>query len=62
MLPNTISKTITLEDGREIIIETGALAKQADGAVVIKMGKAILLATVVTKKKQVRGLIFSLCL
>lgn len=51
MLPNIISKTITLEDGREIIIETGALAKQADGAVVVKMGKAMLLATVVSKKE-----------
>jgi polyribonucleotide nucleotidyltransferase len=58
MLPNTISKTITLEDGREIIIETGALAKQADGAVVIKMGKAILLATVVTKKEAGEGVDF----
>src|SRR5690606_33323863 len=46
-----ISKTITLEDGREIIIETGALAKQADGAVVVRMGKAMLLATVVSKKE-----------
>lgn len=51
MLPNLISKTITLEDGREIIIETGALAKQADGAVVLRMGKAMLLATVVSKKE-----------
>lgn len=58
MLPNTISKTITLEDGREIIIETGALAKQADGAVVVKMGKAILLATVVTKKEAGEGVDF----
>src|SRR5690606_38438460 len=51
MLPNVISKTITLEDGREIIIETGALAKQADGAVVVRMGKAMLLAAVVSKKE-----------
>ena len=51
MLPNIISKTITLEDGREIIIETGALAKQADGSVVVKMGKAMLLATVVSKRE-----------
>ena len=51
MLPNVISKTISLEDGREIIIETGALAKQADGAVVVKMGKAMLLATVVSKQE-----------
>lgn len=51
MLPNIISKTITLEDGREITIETGALAKQADGAVVVRMGNAMLLATVVSKKE-----------
>ncbi|SEJ47333.1 polyribonucleotide nucleotidyltransferase [Cyclobacterium xiamenense] len=58
MLPNVISKTITLEDGREIILETGALAKQADGAVVVRMGKAILLATVVTKKEAGEGVDF----
>lgn len=51
MLPNIISKTITLEDGREIIIETGALAKQADGSVVVRMGKAMLLATVVSRRE-----------
>lgn len=58
MLPNLISKSILLEDGREITIETGALAKQADGAVVVKMGKAILLATVVTKKEAGEGVDF----
>ncbi len=58
MLPNLITKTITLEDGREIIIETGALAKQADGAVVVKMGKAMLLATVVSKKEAGEGVDF----
>ncbi|TFV97652.1 polyribonucleotide nucleotidyltransferase [Algoriphagus kandeliae] len=58
MLPNLITKTITLEDGREIIIETGALAKQADGAVVVKLGKAMLLATVVSKKEAGEGVDF----
>lgn len=58
MLPNIISKSIILEDGREIIIETGALAKQADGAVVVKMGKAMLLATVVSKKEAGEGVDF----
>ena len=58
MLPNVISKSILLEDGREITIETGALAKQADGAVVVKMGKAMLLATVVTKKEAGEGVDF----
>ncbi|NOZ48336.1 MAG: polyribonucleotide nucleotidyltransferase [Chlorobi bacterium] len=45
---NKIEKTIKLKDGREIIIETGKLAKQADGSVVVKMGKTMLLATVVS--------------
>ncbi|UZD23503.1 polyribonucleotide nucleotidyltransferase [Algoriphagus halophytocola] len=58
MLPNLITKTITLEDGREITIETGALAKQADGSVVVKMGKAMLLATVVSKKEAGEGVDF----
>jgi len=42
-----ISKTLKLDDGREIILETGKLAKQADGSVVVKMGDTMLLATVV---------------
>ncbi len=58
MLPNLITKTITLEDGREIIIETGALAKQADGAVVVRMGKAMLLATAMSKKEAGEGVDF----
>jgi polyribonucleotide nucleotidyltransferase len=58
MLPNLITKTIKLEDGREIIIETGALAKQADGSVVVRMGKAMLLATVVSKKEVGEGVDF----
>lgn len=44
-------KTIDLGDGREILIETGKLAKQADGSVVIKMGNTMLLATVVSAKE-----------
>ncbi|WPR76914.1 polyribonucleotide nucleotidyltransferase [Algoriphagus sp. NG3] len=58
MLPNLITKTITLQDGREITIETGALAKQADGAVVVKMGKAMLLATAMSKKEAGEGVDF----
>lgn len=42
-----ITKTFTLPDGREISIETGKLAKQADGSVVVKMGNTMVLATVV---------------
>ena len=45
---NVIKKTITLADGREITIETGKLAKQADGAVEVRMGNTMLLATVVS--------------
>ena len=42
---NPIKKTITLADGREITLETGKLAKQADGAVELRMGNTMLLAT-----------------
>ncbi|MBI9060134.1 MAG: polyribonucleotide nucleotidyltransferase [Labilibaculum sp.] len=45
-----IEKIIDLGDGRSITIETGKLAKQADGSVVVKMGKTMLLATVVSAK------------
>ncbi len=45
-------KIIDLKDGREISIETGKLAKQADGSVVVKMGKTMLLATVVSAKES----------
>ena len=44
---NVVTKTITLPDNRTITIETGKLAKQADGAVVVRMGDTMLLATVV---------------
>ena len=50
MNPKPLSKTIVLNDGREIIIETGKLAKQADGSAVIQMGNAMLLATVVSAR------------
>lgn len=46
---NVVSKTITLPDNRTITIETGKLARQADGAVVVRMGDTMLLATVVAK-------------
>ena len=44
---NPIKKTIELADGRKITLETGKLAKQADGAVELRMGNTMLLATVV---------------
>ena len=43
-----VKKTIDLGDGRTITIETGKLAKQADGAVEVRMGNTMLLATVVS--------------
>lgn len=48
---NIVKKTIKLNDGREIEIETGKLAKQADGSVVVKMGKTMLLAAVTCAKE-----------
>ncbi len=50
MMYKVFEKTIELGDGRTITIETGKLAKQADGAVVVKMGNTFLLATVVAAK------------
>ncbi len=55
---NPIKKTITLADGREITIETGKLAKQADGAVEVRMGGTMLLATVVSAKEAGEGVDF----
>lgn len=55
---NVIKKVIDLGDGRTIEIETGKLAKQADGAVVIKMGDTMLLATVVSSPEAKEGVDF----
>ena len=52
---NIIKKTITLADGRVIEIETGKLAKQADGSAVVKMGGTMLLATVCAAKEVKEG-------
>jgi polyribonucleotide nucleotidyltransferase len=52
---NVIRRTIDLGDGRMITIETGKLAKQADGAVTVTMGKTVLLATVCAAKDAVQG-------
>lgn len=52
---NVVTKTITLGDGRTITLETGKLAKQADGAVMVTMGKTMLLATVCSAKDAVPG-------
>ncbi len=48
---NGINKSFDIGDGRMINLETGKLAKQADGSVVVKMGDTMLLATVVSKKE-----------
>ena len=52
---NVITKTVSLPDGREISIETGRLAKQADGSVMLRMGNTMLLATVCAAKDAVPG-------
>ena len=50
-----ISKTFDIGDGRMVTIETGKLAKQADGAAVVRMGDTMILATVCCKKEAVEG-------
>ena len=55
---NIITQTITLPDGRIITIETGKLARQADGAVVVRMGNTMLLATVVSTIEARSGIDF----
>jgi polyribonucleotide nucleotidyltransferase len=55
---NIITKHISMPDGKEVQIETGKLAKQADGAVVIKSGNMMLLATVVANKEAKEGVDF----
>ncbi|MDF7820675.1 polyribonucleotide nucleotidyltransferase [Runella sp. MFBS21] len=52
---NIITKTITLPDGRTITIETGKLARQANGSVVVRMGNTMLLATVVSNPEARPG-------
>ena len=52
---NVITKTLQLADGRNITIETGKVAKQADGTAVIRMGNTVLLATVCAAKEAVPG-------
>ncbi|MCW3170352.1 polyribonucleotide nucleotidyltransferase [Chryseobacterium sp. 09-1422] len=57
-IPQAITETIILADGREITLETGKLAKQADGSVVVKIGGTMLLATVVASKEAKDGVDF----
>ncbi|MDH5475528.1 MAG: polyribonucleotide nucleotidyltransferase [Cyclobacteriaceae bacterium] len=55
---NVITKKFNLPDGREVSIETGKLAKQADGSVVVRMGDTMLLATVVSSQNAKEGVDF----
>ncbi len=55
MTPNPISVSFKSSDGREISIETGKMARQADGAVVVRQGKCMILATVVASKEPKPG-------
>lgn len=52
---NVITKSVQLPDGRTVTIETGKVAKQADGAAVLRMGNTVLLATVCAAKDAVPG-------
>lgn len=52
------TQSVALPDGREITIETGKLARQADGAVVVRLGDTMLLATVVSSKEAKEGVDF----
>lgn len=52
---NVITKSCKLPDGREITIETGKLARQSDGSVVLRMGNTMILATVVSNKEGKEG-------
>jgi polyribonucleotide nucleotidyltransferase len=58
MIPKAITQEIKLEDGRTITLETGKLAKQADGAVVVRMGDTMVMAAVVSNKGAKEGIDF----
>lgn len=58
MIPQLFVENIDLGDGRSISIETGRLAKQADGAVVVRIGKTVILGTVVSARKATPGIDF----
>ena len=55
---NVITKTIDVGNGTEISVETGKLAKQADGSIVVKAGGTMILATVVSNKEAKEGVDF----
>ena len=55
MSQKAVIKSFRLEDGREVTIETGKLAKQADGSVVVRLGDCMLLATAVSSPDAKAG-------
>jgi polyribonucleotide nucleotidyltransferase len=55
MLSQPIQSKFTIDNGQEVIIETGKLARQADGAVTVRQGNCIILATVVANKEPKEG-------
>jgi polyribonucleotide nucleotidyltransferase len=55
MIPNPISVTFDIGEGRVVTIETGKLARQADGAVTVRLGDCVILATVVANKEPKEG-------
>lgn len=55
MLTQPIQSKFTIDDGKEVIIETGRLARQADGSVTVRQGNCIILATVVANKEPKEG-------
>src|SRR5215211_6524730 len=55
MLTQPIQSRFSVKEGQEVIIETGRLARQADGAVTVRQGNCILLATVVANKEPKEG-------
>ena len=57
-MKKVINVSTKLSDGREISLETGKLAKQADGSVVLTMGKTMILATVVAKEEAKENVTF----
>lgn len=55
MIPSPVTVSFKLDDGREISIETGRLARQADGSALVRMGKCMILATVVANREPKPG-------
>ncbi len=55
MLTQPLQSKFTISDGRDVIIETGRLARQADGSVTVRQGNCVILATVVANKEPKEG-------